>query len=247
MGRWGRRDPILPLTNEAYKYASCDPVRSRDASGLITVTTDQVLPKFCGAYSVRWTFRLDAPAPCDGWMIQHIAASSISQDLMTGVQTPGPSSDYWEAWFIRRGALVDADYALFGYTDGSSRPSLGYGTLGNGAAFGTIRFFCAHSIGMPNQDWPRQDWDPGSGDLPSTRTEPWWWNVSLEVEGESQATRFVQHRWSCPFNPDMRENRTELRVFPPAPGFLQPPASFTIPMIPVGPPAPPPPRSAPLP
>ncbi len=157
----------------------------------------------CGERNVQWVFSLDNPAPADGYIVQHITASELMGTCPNPVQGPAaPTQEFWEAWFVRRGAKVDWTTTRDAWTDGSVRPARP-GSVGMQVSDGTLKFFPKSKtgdlgdFGVAPAD-PASAWGPGkvptSGALPSTPTKPSWWD---DTPGEGPVVRFAESRWNC--------------------------------------------------
>lgn len=90
-----------------------------------------------------------------------------------------------------------------GYTDRSFREPLP-NTCGSASSVGQIKFFCKTTTGdlgnlnedpaTPNGGWGVNNPETDAGSIPSTTTEPDWWN-DQPVEGT--ASRSASSTWSC--------------------------------------------------
>ena len=175
----------------------------------VTTQTGQVWQGNCGAYEVDWSFRLDRPAPDDGYIVQQIDRNEWTGDC-PAQGAPAPLSPYWEAWFVEKGRKRDALTIATGTTDSSTLDTPQPGTSGMLSSTGTVKFFTTGTTGDLGVDW--RAWTPGwlgplqdrlnppggkvaeSGDLPSTDVQPTWWNYA-PVEGP--AGRGVSVWWNC--------------------------------------------------
>jgi hypothetical protein len=130
--------------------------------------------------------------------------------------------DFWEAWPIAQGATVHPRTTQLGRTDTSQRGSTP-GKTGLQVTAGTVKFFKRSTTGdlgdwdVPSGD-PNSAWGPGkvptSGRLPSTPTQPPWWN-NTPVEGP--ATREARSEWDC-CDPDASKHTSTVTAKPvPAP------------------------------
>ena len=182
------------------------PARALQRLKITQVTPDfELMLGTCGERNVQWIFSLDKPAPEDGYIVQHITGA---EDI---VACPGPlkgtmtkTTDFWEAWFVKKGDIVEHMMAAgkFNFTDGSTRgPSPN--TVGVQASDGTVKFFGTSTTGDLGKDGvapadPASKWGPGkvptSGDLPSTPTKPPWWD---NASTEGPAIRQAKSEWNC--------------------------------------------------
>jgi hypothetical protein len=157
----------------------------------------------CGARRVRWTFTLDNPAPADGYIVQHIRSLETSQNCPSNVSSISltPTLEYWEAWEVNAGGTRHALHSNIGFTDQSSRRP-GTNQSGMQASLGTVKFFLRSTTGdlgsyKAAPATPGSSWGPGrapsSGALPSTLTQPSWWNNSTE----GPVRRWASSWWNC--------------------------------------------------
>jgi hypothetical protein len=176
----------------------------------------------CGERNVQWIFALDKPASEDGYIVQHIQGN---QDI---APCPGPrsgrmtqTSNFWEAWPIKTGDLVDWTTTRDGWTDGSTRPPAAH-TVGEQVSDGEVKFFGRSKtgdLGDFNQAPadPASKWGPGkvptSGALPSTPTKPPWWD-DAPIEGP--AVRQARSEWDC-CDADPDKHTSRVTAYPPRP------------------------------
>jgi RHS repeat-associated protein len=212
-GRFLQRDPKKYANGlNLYEYAKSSPENLLDPSGAITVTTVKADKLPCGGRDVQWVFSLDGAAPCDGYIVQQV---TILEEIKDCVDCPRatklkPSSEFWEAWYVKKGDKESWDTTRDKYTDGSKKPSRP-GTCGYNVALGSIKFFCktplkegdpgTGDLGDLGRDargkpggWQTQNPRTQAGGLPSTTTKPAWWD-SKPVEGS--ASRFASSYWCC--------------------------------------------------
>lgn len=178
----------------------------------------------CGERNVQWIFSLDKPAPEDGYIVQHITGN---EDI---VACPGPltgtmkkTSDFYEAWFVNKGDIVEHMQAAgrFNFTDGSTRgprPD----TVGVQASDGEVKFFGKSTTGDLGKDGvapadAASKWGPGkvptSGDLPSTPTKPAWWD-NAPIEGPE--VRQAKSEWNC-CGADASKHTSRVTAYPKRP------------------------------
>lgn len=158
----------------------------------------------CGAKRVRWTFSLDSPAPADGYIVQRIRNLQTVENCPSNVSSISltPTMDYWEAWQVNSGATREVLDSVFHYTDQHSRPPEP-NKSGTQASLGTVKFFLRSVTGDLGSDGvapatPGSSWGPGnapaSQSLPSTLTQPSWWNGAPT---EGPARRWASAWWNC--------------------------------------------------
>jgi hypothetical protein len=178
----------------------------------------------CGERNVQWIFSLDKPAPEDGYIVQHITGT---EDI---VACPGPltgtmkkTSDFYEAWFVNKGDIVEHMQAAgrFNFTDGSTRGPRPH-TVGVQISDGTVKFFGKSTTGDLGKDGvapadPASKWGPGkvptSGDLPSTPTKPSWWDKT-PIEGPE--VRQAKSEWNC-CDADAAKHTSRVTAYPKRP------------------------------
>jgi hypothetical protein len=165
---------------------------------------------------MRWKFRLDAPAPCDGYFVQKVTEKCAVDDGC-GKCTPTPKSvTYWEVWFVQEGQILwqgerggdsdSTDDAIVVIPDK---------TCGYKIQSGIVRFYCRKDIKDdlgafgkdpkdPMSKWRiRQSYGTGNcrvtaGLLPSVgeKDAPSWWNDVMPV-AEKTAIRVIGAKWCC--------------------------------------------------
>jgi hypothetical protein len=115
-----------------------------------------------------------------------------------GVCPASPTSEFWEAFYVKVKATTFYRQGI-GFTDSSSHDSQP-NKSGARYAYGEIRYFPVAVTGNLGRNRTAGLWKPGnaggatpSGDLPSIRQEPAWWNKQTE----GPATRFVTADWRC--------------------------------------------------
>jgi hypothetical protein len=170
----------------------------------LSVTTNLFNPGDCGVRQVRWIFSLDNPAPTDGYIVQKITALETIEDCPSNVASISlkPTIEFWEAWRVNAGDTHEALHSAFGYTDESSRPPEPTKS-GCQASLGKIKFFLRSVTGDLGSDGvppttAGSRWGPGnappSQSLPSTLTQPAWWN---NAPTEGPASRWASSWWNC--------------------------------------------------
>jgi hypothetical protein len=154
----------------------------------------------CGAFTRSFIFTLDNPAPTDGYMVQKITRYDHEVACPRWGQCPAnPSMEFYEAFFVQSGSTDFYRQAALGMTDQSghaTRP----GTAGARYAHGEIRFFPIATTGNLGRNNTAGLWMPGNAggvaaslSLPSTLTQPIWWNSHTE----GPARRYVNADWRC--------------------------------------------------
>ena len=170
----------------------------------LTITRNLRDELHCGARRVRWTFALDAPATEDGYIVQRIRNLQTIENCPSNVGSISttPTMEFWEAWDVKKGDTVDWTTTRDHWTDESGRPPE---TTKSGmqASLGTVKFFLRSVTGdlggfgvAPAA--AGSSWGPGkappSGALPSTQSEPSWWNTT---PAEGPARRWASSWWNC--------------------------------------------------
>jgi hypothetical protein len=202
--------------------------RALAAATLQRLTITQVTPDSdlkrgtCGERNVQWIFALDKPAPERGYIVQHIRGN---QDIAacpghrSGKMTQ--TSNFWEAWPIKKGDLVDWTTTRDGWTDGSTRAPAA-NTVGEQVSDGEVKFFARSKtgdLGDFNQApaHAASKWGPGkvptSGALPSTPTKPPWWD---DAPLEGPAVRQARSEWDC-CDADPSKHMSRVTAYPPRP------------------------------
>jgi RHS repeat-associated protein len=211
---WHSPDPLgIVMGPCRYQYADNNPVLSTDPSGLINVSAGiksrrtTCPPRRPNLATVKWTFSMFGPAPCNGFFVQQVTVRcSIGPCGRT------PTADtyvYWEAWRVFQGRFKSAvqksqdtfQHAIRGCTDGEYEQS------------GEIRFYCNTAMGIPATTISDviPGWDPPFGArpnypslaspcsttpgvLPSTGTKPGFWDTGRIV---AYSYRWARTKWRC--------------------------------------------------
>jgi hypothetical protein len=230
---------VLARAVAAREGRSLNPDEQEEIEGRVTPTRMRTLQRLkitqvtpdvelmlgtCGERNVQWIFSLDKPAPEDGYIVQHITGT---EDI---VACPGPltgtmkkTSDFYEAWFVKKGDIVEHMMAAgrFNFTDGSTRgprPN----TVGVQASDGSVKFFGISTTGDLGKDGvapadPTSKWGPGrvptSGALPSTATKPAWWDGAA-IEGPE--VRQAKSEWNC-CGADASKHTSRVTAYPKRP------------------------------
>jgi hypothetical protein len=114
---------------------------------------------------VEYDFKLDKPAPCEGYIIQQVDVYDQIDQSCTACPDKAPdapAATYWEAWYVAKGGIMQElrtpagavarmtqrpqhDYQGTTFTD---RPRItpNTGTCGVSNVVGTIKFFCKDSV-----------------------------------------------------------------------------------------------------
>jgi hypothetical protein len=171
----------------------------------IVVTNLKNDPKDCGGRDCQWKFELSGAAPCDGYFVQQM---DRYLDRRTCEKDPPakppdkPTETFWEAWPVKKGDKGTSVTTTLGYTD-SSFSATQENSCGFKIATGTIKFYCATVTGdLGDFDKapadPNSKWGPGknpvSGQLPSTKDKPDWWDKKEEA---GPASRKASSEWCC--------------------------------------------------
>jgi len=194
------------------------PIANSDEDGLLTRTrSGPLFEGNCGAFEVWWVFYLDAPAPCNGYIVQEI---NITENHGCGGIMRSFTFRFWEAWKVRKGEFAPRAplhkpndrraWQEWGPRKRDVHPADGQsypvddkwearavdGTDGDRRQTGLAAFFCDYTTGDLSTRW----WPPAeglSGRLPSTRNREWWmqsWLFVIEAE-TSGATALT--KWHC--------------------------------------------------
>jgi hypothetical protein len=168
----------------------------------LTITQHSFHQGTCGGRNVEWVFSLDAAAPKDGYIVQHIRSSEAIATCPAKAGSPKLTNEFWEAWFVKKGDKVDWTTTRDKWTDGSTRPSAP-NTNGTQSSEGVVKFFGKDvtgdlgDFGKAPAD-KKSEWGPGkvptSGALPSTPKKPTWWDTK-PIEGP--ANRVATSVWNC--------------------------------------------------
>ena len=207
------RDPIDYEGSEwgLYEYVKGMSLQSTDPSGNITVTTlSKDINEICGERSSAvWRFQLDAPAPCDGFIVQKVEVRCQIKDCPYLIGNcnadpfpQSPTISHWEAWPVKKGDKDFFQYDKWNKTDTGDVFSV-MRTCGFMSAWGEVRFFCKSKTGDLMNSWKSNNETKGpsscpitmtSGILPGTSTLPNWWN---DQPVESVAMRRISTHWNC--------------------------------------------------
>lgn len=187
----------------------------------LTITPKLLWKGTCGAYDVGWAFRLDKPAPEDGFIVQQIDRNEwVGNCPAQGAPAPLPT--YWEAWFVKGEHKRSQDTIDTGVTDHSSLETPQPGTIGMLGSTGKVKFFTMSTTGNLEADWKERSpgwWGwlypplgkvPEAGDLPSTYSKPTWWD-NTPVEGPKERSASVS--WNC-CDADETKHTTDVKANP---------------------------------
>lgn len=157
----------------------------------------------CGERNVQWVFALSNAAPEDGYIVQHIRSLETKATCPSDISytETTPKLEFWEAWKVKKGDKLDWTTVRDAWTDGSTRPA-DPNTSGTQTSLGTVKFFTKAVTGDLGDfgvaPVGNTAWGPGkvptSGDLPSTPTEPSWFNGAAT---EGPAKRWASSWWNC--------------------------------------------------
>jgi hypothetical protein len=184
----------------------------------LTITQHSFNQGECGGRNVEWVFSLDAPAPKDGYIVQHVRASEGIAICPAKAESPKLTSEFWEAWFVKKGDTVDWTTTRDKWTDSSVRPPVP-NTNGTQTSEGVVKFFGKDVTGdLGDFDKAPADttseWGPGkvptSGALPSTPKQPKWWTTT-PIEGP--ANRVATSVWDC-CDPDPKKHTSTVTAKP---------------------------------
>jgi RHS repeat-associated protein len=201
-GRWVSRDPAGPKGGlNLYSSVHNEPVSKVDADGRITVLPSlaPTVTTACGSYAKYWTFQLDKPAACDGYLVQMV--TTRDGFALCGRPLKRKSFVFWEAWPVSEGSTGTASVGTgplgLTYTDldSISNPT---NSFGYHAVRGDIKFFCSSTVGDLRESGFEAGGAAASGNngLLSTPNQPWWWTRPSDNR-EAAASRFASSNWSC--------------------------------------------------
>jgi hypothetical protein len=156
-------------------------------------------------------FELDKPAPCDGYIVQRIEIEETIAKCkecpdrgLPKVRKAKPDDEFYEAWHITKGAVLDDKRVdgTYTYMDARVR-KMDDATCGTRISFGTVKFFCEDPKlggGVGTGDLSKdKDWGigkaPGSGTLLSTKDKPGWWDMKA-IESAAMSVQ-VGIWWNC--------------------------------------------------
>jgi hypothetical protein len=167
----------------------------------------------CGERSVYWNFESGVAAPASGgYIVQHVRNLETIENCPSDVRSIStkPTDQFWEAWWVAPGDTMQEIHkkGVVDFTDRSFRPAAGgVGKSGTQVSLGTVKFFGKDTTGdLGKEDVLSSDaaiaanWKPGTkggvakaGWLPSTRSQPSWWDKALD----GPATRWANSWWNC--------------------------------------------------
>ena len=204
--RWSTRDPgDFRDDVNPYRYAHNRVIDRVDPSGLITITPGGSLTKKDCMTGVRqqWKYSLDADAPCEGYMVQHVTAyCHVDKTCKACYGTPAITEEFWEAWYVPNRKRLSKDANSNDTVDLIVLNK----TCGQKANLGIFKFFCldkslpvAKGVGTGNLSTDKA-WmvkyttgagacQISSGTLLGTGSRPPFWNGAAIEEGS-------QHRWA---------------------------------------------------
>jgi hypothetical protein len=173
----------------------------------LSVTRFSLAKNSCGQRQVRWAFNLANAATAEGYIVQKVERYQILSNSCPAISgPPAPAGTFWEAFPVRKGASEYFRQTGRGYSDTSGFPAHA-NSNGTDAVYGTLKFFLKSATGDLGDfgvaPATSNGWGPGlvstSGSLPSTSSEPSWWN-NTPVEGTT--TRNAISQWDCCSDPN---------------------------------------------
>lgn len=181
---------------------------SYDLAGLLTIQfLSQPISVPCGQDVVCWTYSLDKPAPCDGYLVQEVRVFTRQDECCKTIpRAPiAPTRVFWEAFAVSNTGTTPAPGSI-GQTDCSS-PGQGFffeDSVGTYYVEADVKFYCKNPIpgitfGIGNLEADAL-WGHGlvTGGGPTQNLQsgnrPIWWS-NIPVEGPTQRTRSLE--WDC--------------------------------------------------
>ena len=220
--RWLSPDPLLLLRHKPlYIYCANRCVLTIDPSGLAHFAINVVDAAYktdcgemvLGGVTFDFYFFDEAGAPCDGYFVQKIDIVDERQDKCgacvpcpkgTPQNLPKAKPPFWEAWEIEKGQIHSTDGDIGGTHKHTDARAI---EIAKGCGYrvskGTVKFFCKRKQDVPANgdpvetkeiDWPRNNKDTESGNLPSTTEKPIWWD-SKPADGP--VSNSVATVWCC--------------------------------------------------
>jgi hypothetical protein len=194
-GRWLSRDPAAELGGaNLLGFLGNQGPNAIDKDGRVQVKRVFTSTNTCGGYRVDWEFRLDINIGTGpGWFVQEVIISK-DERVPCAAQRVGLSIRYYEAWKLPPFVQGNLERTVTDTASLTSRPN----TKGNNRSTGTIKYFDDSVTGDLNNPASgfRVGAVPGALALPSTYTQPSWWN-SPPSRGEAVATRDAYTSWDC--------------------------------------------------
>jgi hypothetical protein len=160
-----------------------------------------------GQYLVFFNFRLDKPAPQDGYIVQQVKWKDTINGKSNG-------ETFWEAWLVKKDQteVTAVQNKISKATDSSSHASIP-DSEGIYEVTGTIKFFYKSTTGNlgdtgqspvvtpdENSGFGFANQAGKSGRVFSTVKEPTWWK-EMSANGEKTGSRTVIRKWdNCTLN-----------------------------------------------
>ena len=166
-GRWLQRDSLKDIeARNIYSYVCSSPVISVDPTGLFQMSLGLISHTFNGDYnhfthSAAWHINFDSMVSCPGggggWVIQKVTKSDNanlcdSNAILTNLDPPGTTWNYYEAWHADAGAMHPEGTGTDGSTWTLSVPNC----AGESDSIGNFVFICdgdVASVPHPPNDW----------------------------------------------------------------------------------------------
>jgi len=203
LGRWITRDE-LEYIGGSNLYVANDVLNGTDSHGRVVIRHDgkraYLQQRECdsdfSSWSIAWIFSNEAPQPtCSGYFVQHVAVTcTISPCDNRASQV----YQYWEAWRVENGAQEVKDQAVYNAADLGRKNYLGVYIQE-----GDVRFFCDEDVHAEIQQWKYKQMHGESpcgtsaNGLPSTETEPAFWEDSESHIGATASRLFAAYLACC--------------------------------------------------
>ena len=200
----GKFDPSTADGKHLLAHELTHTLQQGGAVRRMTVTRNSRTALGCGGFDVVWTFTLGSAAPEEGYIVQRVRVLETMKDCPSNISylEITPKKEYWEAWKVHKGDTVDWTTTRDGWTDEATHPAEP-SKSGTRAQLGNIKFFLKTTTGDLGDFGTApaaagSSWGPGrepmSGALPSTTTQPSWWN---DTPTDGPAMRWANSWWNC--------------------------------------------------